>query len=419
MSYNGETFKYDELGNPTTYRGKELTWDYGRSLVACGNYSYKYNANGIRVSKTRKIENGLESTTTFFTNGTQILGQYDGNLMLFYYGVDGITGFKYEDNQYEYKKNILGDIIGIYDENGTQICKYVYDAWGKCRTYVLKENNYVDISDKSWYTEDSDIYEMMAILNPFRYRGYYFDIETGLYYLNTRYYDPETGRFINADDVSILNTSKDEINGLNLYAYCFNNPVNDIDEYGCWSLKKALKKSWKKIVRAVVVVAVAAAAIAVTVATLGASSIVIAGIVAATANTLGQVLIQGKTFSQVDWLEVGTTFFSVTIAAYVPGGLFVKSITETSVNALLNSILRDEKTTLSEFVFELGLNFGLSYASDVLILNINKYVGKTIFKSCINGLNVNTGAMIYKYTTFINQIIFDGLFSFLGDAIGG
>lgn len=66
---------------------------------------------------------------------------------------------------------------------------------------------------------------MIAELNPFRYRGYYFDCETGLYYLNSRYYDPEISRFINADDISILSECMNFINGLNLYTYCNNNPV--------------------------------------------------------------------------------------------------------------------------------------------------------------------------------------------------
>ncbi len=74
--------------------------------------------------------------------------------------------------------------------------------------------------------------QFIAIKNPFRYRGYYYDFETGLYYLNSRYYDPETGRFINADDVSMLDVTQDFSNGLNLYAYCLNNPINTTDEDG-------------------------------------------------------------------------------------------------------------------------------------------------------------------------------------------
>ena len=92
--------------------------------------------------------------------------------------------------------------------------KYKYDAWGKCK--VLNANS-VEIADNSNF----------GILNPFRYRSYYYDTETNLYFLKTRYYDPEIGRFITIDDISYLNPK--HINGLNLYAYCKNNPVMRVD----------------------------------------------------------------------------------------------------------------------------------------------------------------------------------------------
>ena len=238
LSYNGETCEYDELGNPTTYRNHNLGWDYGRRLMSYGdNISYTYNANGIRHTKT---VDGI--TTHFFTKGTQILGQYDGNLMLFYYGVDGITGFKYEDNEYTYKKNILGDIIGIYDANCQEIVRYSYNAWGKAKVeYYDETTQSFKETIKSYFDEESSLNEMIAIVNPIRYRGYYYDYETELYYLNSRYYDSETGRFINADDVSCLDTNN--INGLNLYMYCANNPINNVDTtgYAWWN------KTWKKL----------------------------------------------------------------------------------------------------------------------------------------------------------------------------
>ena len=85
-------------------------------------------------------------------------------------------------DSYLYRKNLQGDIIGVYNESGTLLVSYTYDAWG---------NQTVTYSNGSASTA--------ARYNPFRYRGYYYDSETGFYYLNSRYYDPETGRFINAD----------------------------------------------------------------------------------------------------------------------------------------------------------------------------------------------------------------------------
>lgn len=103
-----------------------------------------------------------------------------------------------------------GDILKVYLEDGTILAEYEYDAWGKC---TVKTNVY-----------------NMANVNPFRYRGYYYDEETGLYYLNARYYDPEIGRFISPDSLNYL--SPESINGLNIYAYCKNNPVMHIDPSG-------------------------------------------------------------------------------------------------------------------------------------------------------------------------------------------
>ena len=119
VSYNGETFEYDEIGNPTTCRGETFVWN-GRQLVQLGDCKYTYNASGIRTSK---IVNGIK--TKFFLNGNKILAQDDGNKVYYHYGVDGIVGFTLKLSEtiiyeYTYKKNIQGDIIGIYDSNNAQ-----------------------------------------------------------------------------------------------------------------------------------------------------------------------------------------------------------------------------------------------------------------------------------------------------------
>jgi len=259
MSYDGESFDYDELGNPTTYRDKALTWKYGRQLAMFDSASYNYNADGIRISKTYN-----NVTTHFYLDGTKILAQDNGNLLTFKYGVDGVIGFTYNGvGEYFYKKNIFGDIIGIFDSNGQEIVKYVYDAWGNHKTYVLNDGQYVDISTNLSYTQSGSNNKLIAELNPFRYRGYYYDIETGLYYLNSRYYDPEIGRFINADDVSMLDSTQNFSNGLNLYVYCLNNPINDIDSNGNLSW-------WQWLLFGIGAALVVAAAVVLTVASGGA-----------------------------------------------------------------------------------------------------------------------------------------------------
>ena len=113
-----------------------------------------------------------------------------------------MAGFEYNGQQYYYRKNLQGDIVAICDHCGNLLGEYEYDAWGK----ILSQGG-----------------SELLTINPFRYRGYYYDEETGLYYLNSRYYDPETGRFISPDSLKYL--EPETCNGLNLYAYCGNNPV--------------------------------------------------------------------------------------------------------------------------------------------------------------------------------------------------
>ena len=136
-------------------------------------------------------------------------GSQTTEYLTFLYNSEGLTGFVHNSTVYTYRRNLFGDIIAIYQGN-TKVAEYAYDAYGNC-TVVFSTGN-------------------AGILNPFRYRGYYFDEDMKLYYLQSRYYDPELGRFINADDVSYLDP--ETIHGLNLYTYCLNNPVMGYDPSG-------------------------------------------------------------------------------------------------------------------------------------------------------------------------------------------
>ena len=209
-SYGAETIEYDGMGNPKSYRGSELTWEKGRQLTkmskADKTIQFGYDALGMRISREA---DGVR--TEYIYEGDRLLRQITGSeVMTFIYGSEGIIGFKLGTSKYLYRKNVLGDVEEIYDESGTLVGKYSYTAFGECEI-------------------ETDV-NGIATKNPIRYRGYYFDEETGFYYLKTRYYDPETGRFITIDDVSYL--APDIINGLNLYAYCGNNPVMKVDPNG-------------------------------------------------------------------------------------------------------------------------------------------------------------------------------------------
>ena len=221
-SYNGSgTLEYNGYGNPEKWfkhgtNGSSLAytlqWGLVSNLITITDddtqdiYTYIYNNQGIR---TEKIINDVSHK--YYLQGEQIIAERYGNkLIKFYYDGTGVCGFNYNGTDYYYQKNIQGDILKIFNGNGTLYAEYSYDAWGKCS---IKTN-----------------VNGIAKINPFRYRGYYLDDETGLYYLNSRYYDPEVGRFISPDSVDYL--APESINGLNLYAYCLNNPVMHTDPSG-------------------------------------------------------------------------------------------------------------------------------------------------------------------------------------------
>ena len=309
MSYNGEQFVYDSIGNPTLYQNNVLVWEKGRQLKSYGDIaSYTYNASGIRTGKTVGT-----TTTQFFLDGTKILAQKDivsagentttETLMQFIYGVDGIIGFTINNENYYYKKNLQGDIIGIYDNNLQLITKYTYDAWGNHKISYLDNDIFVDFSPTNSYNEtNTSLY--IALKNPFRYRGYYYDTETGLYYLNSRYYDPETGRFINVDDIDVIDTTKDFANGINLYVYCLNNPVNDYDINGnlSWS------EFWKglgRIITGIFAVVVAVAVIVSSVATFGALAIAGITLLAGTITLVNGIADVGESFSGYNFMRDG------------------------------------------------------------------------------------------------------------------
>ena len=204
-AFNGQSITYDAIGNPLSYRGMTLSWEGGRRLASVSkeglSASYVYNAGGIRTQKT---VNGV--TANYYLDGNSILRQVTGNDVLeFFYDANGVLGFYYNNTPYYYLKNLQGDIVGILDANGTQVVSYTYDAWGAPLSVT------------------GTAADTIGQINPFRYRSYYYDNETGLYYLNSRYYDPETYRFLNVD--SVIPATGNPINGYNLFAYCLNNPL--------------------------------------------------------------------------------------------------------------------------------------------------------------------------------------------------
>ena len=205
-SYNGQSCVYDNMGNPTTYRGKSATWK-GRQMTSFNGVNFTYDGRGRRTGKG--------NITFLYDSQGRIIKQSNG--LEFFYDFEGIAAVKYNSTMYFYQKDAQGNIIGILDSNGNVVVQYYYDAWGNHKV-VTADGNAIASSSR------------IGNINPFRYRGYYYDTETGLYFLQTRYYDPETGRFLNRDSVAYADP--ETIGGLNLYAYCLNNPVMYSDPTG-------------------------------------------------------------------------------------------------------------------------------------------------------------------------------------------
>ena len=214
-SVNGVELTYDANGNLKSYGEKQYTWNYGKSLGSItdgeNTYSYTYNENGIRASKNI---NGVKTEINTI-NGKVLAQKTSEDILYFQYDSSDVpVGFVYNDAAYYYITNISNDVVGITDSAGNIIAEYEYDEWGKL------------ISVEA----ESEEAQTIAQMNPLRYRGYYYDNETGYYYLQSRYYDPGLGRFISADDFSYIDAS--EKSSINAYAYCANNSVNFIDPSG-------------------------------------------------------------------------------------------------------------------------------------------------------------------------------------------
>ena len=200
-SYRGESITYDEVGNPLSYyNGKRytFTWENGRRLATAevgeNVVSFRYNDEGIRTGKN---VNGVEHS--YSLNGSQIIMEdMGGSLLVYLYDASGSPiGMQYRNRIYDmgaydnfwFEKNLQGDIVAVYDEDGTKLISYAYDAWGN---FTAAYHNGCTASHN-------------ANLNPFRYRGYYYDTELEMYYLQSRYYDSSVGRFLTADKLSTLN----------------------------------------------------------------------------------------------------------------------------------------------------------------------------------------------------------------------
>ena len=230
-SYNGQTITYDAIGNPLTYNNGSayaFTWE-GRQMQTATKggktWSYTYNSDGLRTSKSNgsttysyKWNENRQLQSMTWNYGYAIFS-YDANGMP--YSVKNYDAILDVERTYLYITSLQGDVLSIIDaSSGATAVTYTYDAWGRL------------IGKDGTSSDYASIYEY----NPLTYRGYIYDSETGFYYLQSRYYDPTVGRFLNADSVLSIHPSSSECN---LFRYCNNNPINRIDETGTMAVAVA------------------------------------------------------------------------------------------------------------------------------------------------------------------------------------
>ena len=308
-SFNNESIVYDEIGNPLFMGSKTLEWMNGRELEAISdtnlNVEYKYNKDGIRTSKT---VNDIE--TKYYLEGNKIIFETINNDMLYYmYDSSGsIVGFKYEGNDYYYKKNLQNDVIGILDDNLDLIVTYEYDSYGSITRVIDNTTNNI------------------GTINPYRYRSYYYDQETNLYYLNSRYYSPEMGRFLNAD---VVINQVGSLYNSNVYAYTDNNPVNRTDSSG---------QVWYQVVMLAAAWGIALGAI---------------GLGAQVASNL----LYNRTWSDgIAGAFAGGATVGVLIAVNPGVGLVMSSYTSSFVESTVNQWVYDKKVDMGITMFETGWN---------------------------------------------------------------
>ena len=211
LEWDGAAMTYDAAGNMLTKGGTAYTWTQGRKLSGVNNgksIRYYYDHTGAR---TKKIVDG--KVTEYRMAGDLPVSEKTGTQTYWYrYDSAGnVISVTMKGSIYFYVRNLQNDIIGLIDAAGNTVVHYTYDSWGKV----------LSITGSMKDTVGAD--------NPFRYRGYYYDHETGMYYVSSRYYDPEMRRFINPDRYVLTGRG---MSCCNMFIYCENNPVNRIDIFG-------------------------------------------------------------------------------------------------------------------------------------------------------------------------------------------
>ena len=317
-SYDGQTLTTDAIGNLTNDGTWSYTWQHGRQLAQMSkpsgsgteNINFTYDAQGHRIAKEH--ETVVEVDGEVYRNGSSARYSYLGDTLTdmqwieidgsessfhFTYDATGPMSMTFYGAEYFYLKNAQGDVTGLVDSSGTQVVAYAYDAWGNILTTT------------------GSMAGSLGYTNPFRYRGYFYDTETGLYYLNSRYYDPGVGRFINADEYVSTNQG---ILGDNGFAYCQNNPVRYGDSQGTFintlmgiatgalsvvvdHVLFGAEMNWSNVLVGAITGAISGAGVDFAIATAGVGAIAWAGISGGIASALQYACGQKLEGKDINW----------------------------------------------------------------------------------------------------------------------
>lgn len=214
LNWDGTAMTYDAVGNMLTMGDTVYTWTMGRKLASVDNgrkAQYFYDHTGARV---KKVVDGV--ATNYHMAGDLLASETrnGGTIWYVYDSGANLVAIIIAGKYYYYVRNIQNDIVALVDESGKTVVNYVYDSWGKLLSIT------------------GSLKDTVGIQNPFRYRGYYYDNETGMYYLKNRYYDPGLRRFIGSDAITTVEASLETFHNRNLYIYCNQNPIVRSDSKG-------------------------------------------------------------------------------------------------------------------------------------------------------------------------------------------
>ena len=367
-----------------------MTWNARNLLSYSKNnatISYSYNADGIRRSKqsaNEKIIYDYAGSTLVHeyheTSGIDIFYSYDskGHLMMIETLQNQVL------NKYYVAVNSRGDVEKIYNSSKALVAQYSYDSWGKV----------ISVLDGNGNTPTSSTH--IANLNPIRYRGYYYDSESGFYYLQSRYYDPNVQRFVNSDEISVVTSTLDQITDKNLYTYCDNNPIMRYDDEG---------EFWNTIIEAVVG--------GITAALSGESVVggVISGAISGVFDDLGAVYACLFPLNPIGALA------TIAVFSFVGGyasNLVNQHMNGTKANDLDHGSAFREGLSNSfiavagekiKFEYDLKINTGSdpnNNINDKVVKTINKFLDKT------KGIRKTVYENFYSYT---NSTLFDGMYT--------